>query len=134
MKAVQTKAALWIALVTLATFAARAEAACLIAQRDDQQAEGKLDQLKITVEAYKRTDTAFMLSLSKPACLEGSDEYDKVESSKRIHVFSMDDEILRKLRANVGRTVRVTGSAFGESSPYHHAPIVMNVSKIERAR
>jgi hypothetical protein len=128
------KTARWIVLLTLAVFSARADAACLIAQRDDQQAEGMLDRVKITIEAYDRTDTAFMLTPSKPACLEGSDEYDKVESSKRIHVFSMDDEILRKLRANVGKTVRVTGSAFGESSPYHHAPIVMNVSKIERVR
>jgi hypothetical protein len=128
------KAAPWIVLAVLATFAARAENACLVANRDGQQAEGRLDQVKITTEAYNRTETAFILYLKKPACLEGSDEYDKVESSKRIHVYSMDDKILRKLGANAGKTVRVTGSAFGESSPYHHAPIVMNVSKIERVR
>jgi hypothetical protein len=127
-------AARWIALVTFAIFAARADAACLIAQREDQQAEGKLDQVKITVEAYALRETAFLLILSKPACLEGSDEYDKVESSQRIHVFSMDDEILKKLRANIGKKVRVTGSAFGESTVHHHAPIVMNVTKVERIK
>jgi hypothetical protein len=125
-------AARWIVLAVLATSAARAEATCLVAGRDDQQAEGMLDQVKITIEAYARTDTAFILTLSKPACLEGDDEYDKVESSKRIHVYSMDDKILKKLRANAGKTVRVTGSAFGESTIYHHAPIVMDVSEIER--
>jgi hypothetical protein len=128
------KTARWIVLVTLAFFSASASAACLIAERDDQQAEGKLDRVKITVEAYALTETAFILTLLKPACLEGSDEYDKVESSKRIHVFSMDGKILRELRANVGRKVRVTGNAFGESTVHHHAPIVMNVSRIERVR
>src|SRR5215469_4079874 len=99
----QMKMARWIVLMALAGFPVSANAACLVAQRDDQRAEGKLDKVKITVDAYALTETAFILTLSKPACLEGSDEYDKVESSKRIHVFSLDDRILKKLRANIGK-------------------------------
>lgn len=103
-----------------------------MANREDQQAIGRLEQLKITVEAYRLTETAFILLLAKPACLEGEDEYDKADNTKRIHVFSMDGEILRKLRANVGKTIRVSGSAFGEQTIHHHAPIVMNVMKVEK--
>ena len=57
---------------------------------------------------------------------------DKVASSKRIHVFSMDAKLRGKMRGLVGRTVRVTGSPFGEHTVYHHAPIVMNIVTIER--
>lgn len=70
--------------------------------------------------------------MTKPACLQGDDEIDKIESSERIHVFSLDDKILRKLRANLDKKVRVSGNAFGEHTMYHHAPIVMDVSEIER--
>lgn len=112
--------------------ATEVRAACLMANREDQQAIGRLEQLKITVEAYRLTETAFILLLAKPACLEGEDEYDKADNTKRIHVFSMDGEILRKLRANVGKTIRVSGSAFGEQTIHHHAPIVMNVMKVEK--
>jgi len=126
------KMARLIVLLALAASAARAEGACLVAGRDGQQAEGRLDRLKITTEAYGQTETAFILFLAKPACLDGEDEYDKVASAGRIHVFSMDDKILRQLRANVGKNVRVTGSAFGEQTIHHHAPIVMNVSEIAR--
>lgn len=118
--------------VLLAAPLAHARADCLAAGGGDQQAEGKLDQIEFTDEAYDRTETAFILVLLKPACLTGQDEYDKVESASRIHVFSMDHEILRQLRANVGKKVNVTGSAFGEQTAHHHAPIVMNVSAIVR--
>jgi hypothetical protein len=109
-----------------------AMANCLIADRDDQQVTGRLAELKITNEAYQRTETAFILSLTEPACLQGESEYDKVEPTKRIHVFSMDGKIRRKLRASVGKTIRVKGAPFGEHTAHHHAPIVLNVTKIER--
>jgi hypothetical protein len=31
----------------------------------------------------------------------------------------------------VGKTVRLSGDAFGEHTAHHHAPIVMRVSSIE---
>jgi hypothetical protein len=118
-----------IALGLAAIFTAQtADGACLMADQDGQEAEGRLERVKVTTEAYRQTETAFLLLLSKPACLEGKSEYDKVESSKRIHVFSMDEGIRRKLRKNVGKTVRVRGWAFGEHTVHHHAPIVLNVT------
>ena len=59
---------------------------------------------------------------------------DKVEATRRIHVFSMDDALRRKLRTSVGKTVRVSGDAFGEHTAHHHAPIVMRVSRLEVVR
>lgn len=126
------RAARFVVPILYVLCATEARAGCLIANHDDQQATGRLSQLKITVEAYRLTETAFILFLAEPACLDGEDEYDKVESTKRIHVFSMDGEILRKLRSNVGKTIRVSGSAFGEQTIHHHAPIVMDVTKVER--
>jgi hypothetical protein len=37
----------------------------------------------------------------------------------------------KKLRAAVGKQVRLSGSPFGEENLHHHAPIVMGVSSIE---
>ena len=126
------RAARFVVPILWVLSATEAQAACLVANRDDQQATGRLERLKIKIEAYRLTETAFILSLPAPACLEGEDEYDKVDSTKRIHVFSMDGEILGKLRSSVGKTIRVSGSAFGEQTIHHHAPIVMNVTKVER--
>jgi hypothetical protein len=111
-----------------------AQAACLKAETDGQIAEGKLASVVVSVPDYKLKEQAYILTLSTPACLDGTDEYDKVESSTRVHVFSMDDALRRRLRAFVGRTVRVHGSAFGEMTAHHHAPIVMQVTAIESLR
>lgn len=88
-----------------------------------------MERRRITDEAYNRTETAYLLFPAKSVCLNGED-YDHVESARRIHVFSMDEAIMRKLRANLGRKVRVKGNAFGEHTAHHHAPIVMNITEI----
>jgi hypothetical protein len=111
-----------------------AQAACLKAETDGQIAEGKLASIVVSVPDYKLKEQAYILTLSAPACLEGTDEYNKVESSNRVHVFSMDDTLRKRLRAFVGRMVRVHGSAFGEITIHHHAPIVMQISAIEPLR
>jgi hypothetical protein len=49
----------------------------------------------------------------------------------KIHVFSMDKAIDHGLRANIGRRIRVLGSAFGEHTAHHRAPIVTRVTAIE---
>jgi hypothetical protein len=110
---------------------ATAQAACLKASAPDQIAEGRLSSVRITIEAYKLKEQAFILQLAADACLDGPDEFDKVEATRRIHLFSMDDALRRKLRASVGKTVRVSGDAFGEHTAHHHAPIVMRVSRVE---
>ena len=70
---------------------ATAQAGCLKANESDQIAEGRLTSVRITIEAYRLKEQAFILQLAADACLEGPDEFDKVEATRRIHVFSMDD-------------------------------------------
>jgi hypothetical protein len=107
-------------------------AECLKANTAGQVAEGKLTSVQITVEAYRLTEQAYILRLRAPACLEGTDEYDKVEKTQRIHVFSMDDAMRKRMRALVGKNVRVTGEPFGEHTAHHHAPIVLKINTIDR--
>lgn len=110
---------------------ASAQADCLKANTPDQIAEGRLTSVVVTVEDYKLKEQAYILRLSSEACLDGSDDFDKVEATRRIHVYATDGALRRKLRASVGKMVRVTGSPFGEENAHHHAPIVMGVSGVE---
>ena len=119
-------------VAVLATFAAdMAAAACLQADTAGQVAEGRLKYVTITDEAYARTEHAYILDLREPACLDGTDDYDKVKSTNRIHVFSMEKPLLNRLHRFVGKTVIVHGNAFGEQIAHHHAPIVMRIDKID---
>jgi len=117
-----------LALLWLGT-AAHAE--CLKASAEDQSAEGRLTSVVITVPDYKLKEQAYLLRLAKPACLEGDDDFDKVDKSERIHVFATDEAIRKRLRSLVGKAVRVRGEPFGEHTVHHHAPIVMRVDAIE---
>ena len=126
----------WISAPLLMAFmllplTAPAAAECLHANTDGQIAEGRLEFVRITDYGYGgRKETAFILLLSKPACLDGPVKYDQIESALKIHVFSLNDIILRKLKANVGKMIRVSGNPFGEHTAHHHAPIVMDVSEV----
>jgi len=108
-----------------------AYATCLKANGEGQTAEGRLTSVVVTTPAYDLKEQAYILRLAAPACLEGSDEYDKVDKSERIHVYSTDDRLRKRLRGLVGKLVRVQGSPFGETTAHHHAPIVMQISAIE---
>jgi hypothetical protein len=120
-----------VAGVAACLICSAAQAACLKANAPDQTAEGRLDSVRITIEAYKRKEQAYILRLASDACLDGPDAYDKVERTNRIHVFAMDDVLRRRLRASVGKTLRVHGEPFGEHTAHHHAPIVMRVRRVE---
>jgi hypothetical protein len=109
-----------------------AAAACLQANdTDGQLAQGRLISVRITDEAYNRTEQAYILQLKEPACLEGTDDYDKIEKTNRIHVFSLETPLINRLRRLVGKNVVVHGNPFGERTAHHHAPIVMRISKID---
>jgi hypothetical protein len=112
---------------------APAQAACLKANAPDQVAQGRLVSVRVSIPDYKLKEQAYVLRLRSDACLEGSGEFDGVERTNRIHVFAMDDALRKRLRSLVGQLVRVTGEPFGEHTAHHHAPIVLRVSRIERA-
>jgi hypothetical protein len=109
-----------------------ASAECLKAEHEGQSADGRLERVRFTdVDYGNRVEVAFILNLAKPACLEGDDEYDKIDSTLKIHVFSMDKAIDHSLRANIGRQIRVLGWTFGEHTAHHRAPIVMRVTAVK---
>ena len=110
------------------------QAACFKADAEDQIAEGRLAIVRIEIPDYKLKEQAFMLQLAAAACLDVADKGDEVESTKRIHVFSTDEGMRKRMRGLVGKAVRVRGVPFGEHTIHHHAPIVMNVSAIEPLR
>ncbi len=114
----------------LAAVCGQAEAACLLANRDGQEVKGRLDRVTFTTDAYNLKETAFIVSFATPICLDGEDEYDKVEKTTRVHVYSSDAKITKQLAASVGKIVDVKGTPFGEENMHHHAPIVLDVSEI----
>ena len=105
---------------------------CLRAEMESQSAEGRLERVRFTdVDYGNRVEVAFILNLAKAACLDGEDEFDKIDSTLKIHVFSMDKAIDHSLRANIGRQIRVLGWPFGEHTAHHRAPIVMRVTAVK---
>jgi hypothetical protein len=128
----------WVGVLLLMAFtllplSAPAAAECLHANTDGQVAEGRLAFARFIDYGYGgRKESAYILVLPKSVCLDGPVEYDQIESSRKIHVFSLNDTLLRKLKANVGKMVRVSGNPFGEHTAHHHAPIVMDVSGVGR--
>jgi Domain of unknown function (DUF4431) len=123
----QNRVAVLAVLLALSS-SSPAWSACMSAERP-AAAEGRLVSGRFT-DAAGRPESAFILQLSSPVCLEGSDEFDKVANARAIHVFSATDTIGRRLRTFVGKDVRVRGTPFGAHTAHHHAPIVMDVSEI----
>jgi hypothetical protein len=122
--------ALFTAALLCALDAAAAE--YLKAEAEGQRAEGRLERVRFTdIDYGNQVEVAFILNLAKPACLDGEDEYDKIESTLKIHVFSMDKAVDRRLRASIGRQIWVLGWPFGEHTRHHRAPIVMRVTEVK---
>jgi hypothetical protein len=121
----------WSMGTLLLLTAGTAQAACLKADAEGQIAEGRLAIVRIEIPDYKLKEQVFMLQLVAEACLDVADKDDEVEPTKRIHVFSTNEGLRKRMRGLVGQVVRVHGSPFGQHTAHHHAPIVMNVSGIE---
>ena len=92
-------------------------------------AQGRLS-LGTFKDAADRPETAYILRLPAPACLDGKDDEDRVAATRTIHVYSSTDPIQKTIRRLVGKTVRVRGKPFAQHTAHHHAPIVMDVSEI----
>jgi hypothetical protein len=113
----------------LMPFVGTAAAECLTANQPGT-AEGRLRTITF-YDLGGRPEPALILELKTPACLTGPDkDYDNVEASKRIHVYTTDRAVEQQLKRALGKTVQVTGSPFGEETVHHHAPIVMHVDAV----
>jgi hypothetical protein len=112
------------------TGASAASADCLEANQDGQAAEGVLS-LGTFEDANDRPEKAYILTLSAPGCLSGSDEMDQVSSADAIQVYSSDEAVAQSLKQLVGRNVTVKGNPFGAHTAHHHAPIVMEITEVD---
>jgi Domain of unknown function (DUF4431) len=61
----------------------------------------------------------------------GAGQEDNVKPTRKLHVYANDTAMHRKLQAFVGKGVRVTGEVFAAHTAHHHAPIVMDVKRVE---
>ncbi len=123
----------FLATLALLLLAGAADAACLNADNQEpQRLEGQLVVHRVR-NYERRWVPTFILRLAKPVCLEGKSEYDQVEDTREVHVFSLEKPMLRRLRQHAGKAVRVEGRPFGQVSYHHHyRPIVMDVARIDR--
>jgi hypothetical protein len=116
--------------VALGVDAGAASAACMNPDAEEI-AEGRLTVGKFK-DADGRPETAFILRLPAPACLDGKGEDDRVKGTRTIHVYSGNAAIQHSLRRLVGKTVLVRGKPFAHHTAHHHAPIVMEVREVDR--
>jgi hypothetical protein len=120
-----------IVLAVLATTvigAPAAQAQCMKAM-GEARAEGYLTVGRFS-DAAGRPETAYILRLTRPVCLDGAEDSDARKGTRRVHIFSPDDRTARKIQRLVGRNVVVSGEPFGQHTAHHHAPIVMTVTEI----
>lgn len=115
-------------LVLLSAGAASAD--CLKAGGEDQVVQGRLAFGRFQ-DANLKWEQAYILRLRAPICLDGDNAYDKIDKTDRVHVFSMDQAVRRRLRTLIGKQVRARGQPFGQHTAHHHAPIVMQIKTID---
>jgi uncharacterized protein DUF4431 len=95
----------------------------------DTRAEGRLTVGRFS-DAAGRPETAYILRLTSTVCLDGAEDDEAVKGTRRIHVFSSNDALARRMQRLLGRKVVVFGQPFGAHTAHHHAPIVLDVSEI----
>jgi hypothetical protein len=108
--------------------ASAAQAQCM-KETGEARAEGHLTVGRFH-DAAGRPETAYILQLTRPVCLDGAEDDDARKGTRRIHIFSPDERTARKIQRLVGRNVVVFGEPFGQHTAHHHAPIVMSVTEI----
>jgi hypothetical protein len=103
---------------------------CMEADKPGEIAGGLLQQ-RTFKDAAGRPESSYILTLPAPTCLKGRDEGDNVSSARTVQLYSSDNAIEKSIRRLVGKRVMVSGRAFGAATVHHHAPIVMDISKID---
>jgi hypothetical protein len=103
---------------------------CMQPNADDEIAEGRLEVGHFQ-DAAARPETAHILTLPVPTCLDDPDPEFRVESAETIHHYSSTKTVHAEIDRFVGKTVLVRGSPFAAHTAHHHAPIVMDVTEID---
>ena len=105
-----------------------AQAQCM-KQMGEARAEGSLTVGRFR-DAAGRPETAYILRLNRPVCLDGAEDDEARKGTRKVHLFSPDAKMARNIQRLVGRNVIVYGAPFGQHTAHHHAPIVMTVTDI----
>jgi hypothetical protein len=92
-------------------------------------AQGEVSAQTFTLAGGKK-ETVYLLRLPLPICLSGSDKKDQVAEAGTIQLESSDAEVRKTIEEHVGKELLVMGRPFGARGPHHHAPVVMEVTKI----
>lgn len=128
---IRTVCAMLCALAGIsATLPAMSQEQCLQSGGGPYTLEGQLTTGRFR-DAAGRPETAFILVLSKPVCMTGQEDEDKVKGTSRVHVFGGEEAMHKRLQGLAGRRIAVTGEPFGAHTAHHHAPIVLSVAKVE---
>lgn len=119
-----------LALTLFCANQALAQQACLRAGQDGSVVTGRLEVAQYS-DASGRRASALILAVAPPVCLSGPDPEDNVQPTARVHVFSSDEGLHKKLQNAVGQILRLKGGAFPAHTVHHRAPVVFNVSAVE---
>jgi Domain of unknown function (DUF4431) len=116
-------------VAVIATSGPAAAGDCMKSDAGPQSAEGEISILDAQ-DAAERPERVLILTPVSPVCLDAEDPEEKVLEAKTVHIYSTEDDIHERLKASVGKTILVWGDPFPAHTAHHHAPIVMDVSKI----
>lgn len=114
----------------LLTGGAHAADGCLRDNVADQEVRGMLAVARAQ-DAAGRPERPYILQLDGAACLNTEDPQESVADAGTIHLYASDEALHARLKAFVGKMIRVRGTPFAAHTSHHHAPIVMDVSRID---
>jgi hypothetical protein len=76
----------------------------------------------------------YVVRLPRNMCLEDGNQFaDPAHAFDSVQLYTTSPTVRARLRADVGRQVRVFGTGFAAQSGHHHEPLVVNVSEVRLA-
>lgn len=103
---------------------------CMRSDGVDQHIQGRL-RIGRFKDAADRPESAYILTLSKPACLAGDAPDTRVSATRTIHIYATKKAIQDGIKRAVGKSISVWGRPFAAHTAHHHAPIVMEITRLD---
>jgi Domain of unknown function (DUF4431) len=83
------------------------------------------------VRSGDRPEPTYILTLAAPVCVDDGGEFaDPGVRFDRVQLYTGTDALWPRLRAGIGRRVRIQGQGFAAQTGHHHAPLVVDVAAI----
>jgi hypothetical protein len=84
-----------------------------------------------SVRGGDRPERTYILTLPRPICLDDGGAFADADARfTRVHVYTADDALWPRLRAGIGRRVRIGGRGFAAHTGHHRAPLVVDVREV----